>query len=192
MKVIKLEQNYRSTVRILRSANALIAGNPKLFDKKLWSEHGHGDPIRISPAADDEAEAESVVRRLVAHRFEHRGPLQRLRHSVSRQSSGEALRAGAARAERAVRDLGRPVVFRARRDQGPRRLPAPHRQRRRRSRFHPRGDHAEARRGRDDAWSDWARSAARATKVSSRRCSPTKRAPRSPHGSARSSMRSAR
>ena len=73
VKVIKLEQNYRSTVRILRSANALISGNPKLFDKKLWSERGHGDPIRISPAADDEAEAESVVRRVVAHRFEHRG-----------------------------------------------------------------------------------------------------------------------
>jgi len=51
----------------------VIAGNPKLFDKKLWSERGHGDPIRISPAADDEAEAESVVRRLIAHRFEHRG-----------------------------------------------------------------------------------------------------------------------
>ena len=73
LNVVKLEQNYRSTVRILRSANALIAGNPKLFDKKLWSEHGHGDPIRVSPAADDEAEAEGVVRRLIAHRFEHRG-----------------------------------------------------------------------------------------------------------------------
>jgi ATP-dependent DNA helicase Rep len=73
VKVIKLEQNYRSTVRILRSANALIANNPKLFDKKLWSEHGHGDPIRVSPAVDDEAEAEGVVRRLMAHRFEHRG-----------------------------------------------------------------------------------------------------------------------
>ena len=72
LKVIKLEQNYRSTVRILRSANSLIAANPKVFDKKLWSEHGHGDPIRIAPAADDEAEAESVVRRLLAHRFEHR------------------------------------------------------------------------------------------------------------------------
>ena len=71
--MIKLEQNYRSTVRILRSANALIANNPKLFDKKLWSEHGHGDPIRVTPAADDEAEAEGVVRRLLAHRFEHRG-----------------------------------------------------------------------------------------------------------------------
>lgn len=73
LKVIKLEQNYRSTVRILRSANALIANNTKLFEKKLWSEHGHGDAIRVCPAADDEAEAESVVRRLLAHRFEHRG-----------------------------------------------------------------------------------------------------------------------
>ena len=73
VKVIKLEQNYRSTVRILRSANSLIAGNPKIFDKKLWSEHGHGDPIRITPAVDDEAEAESAIRRLLAHRFEHRG-----------------------------------------------------------------------------------------------------------------------
>ena len=71
--MVKLEQNYRSTVRILRSANALIANNPKLFDKRLWSELGHGDPIRVSPAADDEAEAEGVVRRLLAHRFEHRG-----------------------------------------------------------------------------------------------------------------------
>ncbi len=73
LKVIKLEQNYRSTVRILRSANALIANNPKLFDKKLWSQHGHGDAIRVSPAVDDEAEAEGVVRRLLTHRFEHRG-----------------------------------------------------------------------------------------------------------------------
>jgi ATP-dependent DNA helicase Rep len=73
LKVVKLEQNYRSTVRILRSANALITNNPKLFDKKLWSEHGHGDPIRVTPAEDDEAEAEGVVRRLLAHRFEHRG-----------------------------------------------------------------------------------------------------------------------
>jgi ATP-dependent DNA helicase Rep len=73
LKVIKLEQNYRSTVRILRSANALIANNPKLFEKKLWSDLGHGDVIRAAPAADDEAEAEAVVRRLLAHKFEHRG-----------------------------------------------------------------------------------------------------------------------
>jgi ATP-dependent DNA helicase Rep len=73
LKVIKLEQNYRSTVRILRSANALIGHNPKLFEKKLWSAHGHGDPIVVTPAADEQAEAEGVVRRLLAHRFEHGG-----------------------------------------------------------------------------------------------------------------------
>jgi ATP-dependent DNA helicase Rep len=73
LTVIKLEQNYRSTTRILRSANALIAHNARLHDKKLWSEHGHGDAIPVTPAADEEAEAEGVVRRLLAHRFQHRG-----------------------------------------------------------------------------------------------------------------------
>jgi ATP-dependent DNA helicase Rep len=73
LTVIKLEQNYRSTTRILRSANALISNNPRLHDKKLWSEHGHGDAIPVTPAADEEAEAEGVVRRLLAHRFQHRG-----------------------------------------------------------------------------------------------------------------------
>ena len=72
LKVVKLEQNYRSTVRILRSANALIANNPKLFDKKLWSDLGHGEPIRVAAAATDEAEADLVVRRISAHRFEQR------------------------------------------------------------------------------------------------------------------------
>ena len=72
LKVVKLEQNYRSTVRILRSANALIANNPKLFDKRLWSELGHGEPIRVAPAADDEAEAEAVARRILGHKFGER------------------------------------------------------------------------------------------------------------------------
>ena len=72
LRVIKLEQNYRSTVRILRCANALIGNNPKLFDKRLWTELAHGDPLRVAPAADEEAEADSVVRRLLAHKFEHR------------------------------------------------------------------------------------------------------------------------
>ena len=73
LRVLKLEQNYRSSVRILRCANALIANNPKLFDKRLWSDLGHGDTIRVTPASDDEAEAELVVHRLLAHKFEHRG-----------------------------------------------------------------------------------------------------------------------
>lgn len=72
LKVIKLEQNYRSTVRILNAANNVIAQNPKLFEKKLWSEHGMGDTITVTPCNDEEHEAESVVFRLSAHKFERR------------------------------------------------------------------------------------------------------------------------
>ena len=72
LRVIKLEQNYRSTVRILRCANALIGNNPKLFDKRLWTALAHGEPLRVTPAADESAEAEGVVRRLLAHKFERR------------------------------------------------------------------------------------------------------------------------
>jgi ATP-dependent DNA helicase Rep len=72
LKVIKLEQNYRSTVRILRAANQVIANNPKLFEKQLWSDLGTGEPIQISAARDEEHEAESVVMKLMAHKFEHR------------------------------------------------------------------------------------------------------------------------
>ena len=75
LRVIKLEQNYRSTVRILRCANALIGNNPKLFDKRLWTELAHGEPLRVAPAADEDAEAEAVVRRLLAHKFETRAKL---------------------------------------------------------------------------------------------------------------------
>lgn len=72
LKVIKLEQNYRSTVRILKAANSVIAHNEKLFDKKLWSDLGVGDPITVTACRDNEKEAEHVVMKLQAHRFEHR------------------------------------------------------------------------------------------------------------------------
>ena len=72
LKVIKLEQNYRSTARILTAANALIANNPKLFEKKLWSEHGQGEAIHIQTCRDGDHEAEWVTSRLSAHRFERR------------------------------------------------------------------------------------------------------------------------
>jgi ATP-dependent DNA helicase Rep len=72
LHVIKLEQNYRSTVRILTAANNVISRNPKLFEKKLWSDHGMGDTIAVFPANDEEHEAESVVFRLSAHKFERR------------------------------------------------------------------------------------------------------------------------
>jgi ATP-dependent DNA helicase Rep len=72
LKVIKLEQNYRSVQRVLKAANALIAHNPKLFEKKLWSEHGHGEAIRVTACRDGEHEAEWVIARLSAHKFENR------------------------------------------------------------------------------------------------------------------------
>lgn len=72
LKVIKLEQNYRSTVRILKAANNVISHNEKLFDKTLWSDLGYGEQISVTACRDNEAEAESVVMKLQAHRFEHR------------------------------------------------------------------------------------------------------------------------
>ncbi len=72
LHVVKLEQNYRSTVRILKAANSLISNNPKLFEKKLWSELGVGDAIQVISAKDDAQEAESVVMRMLAHKMQHR------------------------------------------------------------------------------------------------------------------------
>ena len=64
LKVIALEQNYRSTGHILRAANAVIANNPKLFEKKLWSEFGDGDPVKLVECDNDEHEAERAVARI--------------------------------------------------------------------------------------------------------------------------------
>ena len=72
LKLIKLEQNYRSSTRILQAANAVIANNPKLFEKALWSEHGLGDPVKVMAMEDEEAEADQVVIMLSAHKFERR------------------------------------------------------------------------------------------------------------------------
>ncbi|MGB3610355.1 MAG: DNA helicase Rep [Cellvibrio sp.] len=69
LKVIKLEQNYRSTSRILRVANHLIANNPHEFDKALWSEMGLGDPIRVVRCANEDAEAERVATEILTQRL---------------------------------------------------------------------------------------------------------------------------
>ncbi len=61
LKRITLEQNYRSTGHILRAANSVIAANPKLFEKKLWSEFGDGEPVRLLQADSEEHEAERAV-----------------------------------------------------------------------------------------------------------------------------------
>ncbi|MDP1614949.1 MAG: UvrD-helicase domain-containing protein [Methylococcales bacterium] len=69
LKVIKLEQNYRSTGRILHAANTLIANNTHLFDKKLWSELGHGDLLRVLCCKNEQEEAEQVVADLISHKL---------------------------------------------------------------------------------------------------------------------------
>ena len=69
LRVIKLEQNYRSTSRILRVANHLIANNPHEFDKALWSEMGLGDPLRVIRCANEEAEAERVATEILTQRL---------------------------------------------------------------------------------------------------------------------------
>ena len=61
LKVVKLEQNYRCTRRILRAANALIRHNPHVYEKRLWSEHGEGAPIRVLVCRDDDHEAERIA-----------------------------------------------------------------------------------------------------------------------------------
>ncbi len=68
LKLIPLEQNYRSTGSILRAANAVIANNPKLFEKKLWSEFGDGDPVALLECDGEEHEAERAVARIQALR----------------------------------------------------------------------------------------------------------------------------
>jgi ATP-dependent DNA helicase Rep len=72
LQLIKLEQNYRSSGRILKCANTLIANNPHHFDKKLWSELGIGDPVRVLPCADPEEEAEQVISEILHLKFQKR------------------------------------------------------------------------------------------------------------------------
>lgn len=64
LRVIKLEQNYRSTSAILRAANHVIGPNPKLFPKTLWSDLGEGEPVRVVDADNEEHEAERAVARI--------------------------------------------------------------------------------------------------------------------------------
>ncbi len=89
LKVIKLEQNYRSTGAILQAANNVIGPNPKLFPKKLWSELGEGEPVRVVDADSEEHEAERMVARIQSLRsdsqhkeFRHFAVLYRANHQA--------------------------------------------------------------------------------------------------------------
>lgn len=72
LKIIKLEQNYRSTGTILRAANQLISHNPNLFTKNLWSRLSLGELIRVLYTKDEEHEASRVAAQLLGHKFQNR------------------------------------------------------------------------------------------------------------------------
>jgi len=72
LRLIKLEQNYRSYQRILKSANILIDNNPHVFDKKLFSELAYGEQIKVIGTRDEEHEAERVVAEIISHKFMQR------------------------------------------------------------------------------------------------------------------------
>lgn len=69
LKLVKLEQNYRSTARILKAANTVIANNPHVFDKSLWSELGYGEAIRVIRCPNEDAEAERVATEILDHKL---------------------------------------------------------------------------------------------------------------------------
>ncbi|MCW9051494.1 MAG: DNA helicase Rep [Motiliproteus sp.] len=69
LKVVMLEQNYRSTSRILKAANELIAHNPHEFEKKLWSEMGFGEPLRVIMCRNEDAEAERIATEIIDQRI---------------------------------------------------------------------------------------------------------------------------
>ncbi|ASU23434.1 ATP-dependent DNA helicase Rep [Vibrio qinghaiensis] len=72
LKLIKLEQNYRSTSRILRAANILIANNPHVYEKTLFSEIPEGEKLKVLLAKNEDHEAERVTGELIAHKFLNR------------------------------------------------------------------------------------------------------------------------
>jgi ATP-dependent DNA helicase Rep len=77
LKVIMLEQNYRSTGRILGLANALIGQNPHLFEKRLWCDNGEGDQPRALTCRDEAQEAERVVSEILHRHFTKAEPFGR-------------------------------------------------------------------------------------------------------------------
>ncbi|HHJ20534.1 MAG TPA: ATP-dependent DNA helicase Rep, partial [Gammaproteobacteria bacterium] len=72
LKIIKLEQNYRSTTHILDAANQLIARNPHVFEKRLWSALGEGRKLQVMPCSSAEMEVQNVISEILRLKFKHR------------------------------------------------------------------------------------------------------------------------
>jgi DNA helicase-2/ATP-dependent DNA helicase PcrA len=74
VKVVKLEQNYRSTTTILTAANSVIKNNARRRGKQLWSQKGHGQKISLAAHPDDETEARVTVEQIEYARMAKRVP----------------------------------------------------------------------------------------------------------------------
>jgi len=74
LKVVMLEQNYRSSRRILRCANRLIGRNPHIFTKQLWSELDEGEPIRVLACPDEKAESGQIAREILTGHLADKRP----------------------------------------------------------------------------------------------------------------------
>ena len=72
LKLIKLEQNYRSSGRILKCANILIANNPHVYDKALFSALAYGPELRVVQTKNEEDEVSRIIGELIGHRFMNR------------------------------------------------------------------------------------------------------------------------
>lgn len=72
LRIVMLEQNYRSSGRILGLANSLIANNPHLFDKRLWCDLGPGERPRVLTCRSETHEAERVVSEILHQHFTNR------------------------------------------------------------------------------------------------------------------------
>ncbi len=154
LKVITLEQNYRSTGQILRAANAVIGNNPKLFEKTLWSDLGDGEPVRLVECDSEEHEAERAVALIQGERGKGGTAQVALRDFAILYRANHQARVfekALRRANIAVQGVGRAELLRPRRDQGPVRLAAAARQQRRRPGLPARGHHAQARHRPPDA-----------------------------------------
>ncbi len=88
LKIIKLEQNYRSVGTILNAANHLIANNPHVFAKQLWSERGYGEKIRVNGAKDEHDEVAYIANQILhdrmikGHKFRDYAVLIRSNHQA--------------------------------------------------------------------------------------------------------------
>ena len=111
VKIVKLEQNYRSTTTILNAANAIIKNNVRRRGKTLWSGKGAGAKIQLQTYASDEDEAREVVAQIEFKRLAHRIPWQDCAILFRTNQQSRPLETALRTAGRAVSFDRRPELF---------------------------------------------------------------------------------